>query len=216
MTTIKRIRSQFRNLLLEHPTGNANGTLELIGTSFIADEPAIFGTPNEGYIARELEWYASQSLNVHDIPGGPPKIWVAVANSHGEINSNYGALCWGRENGWQMQHVFQELRANPLSRRAVAIYTNPGMHTQALDRGKNDFVCTNAVNYFIRGGFLDAVVQMRSNDVVFGYRNDYAWQREAQSILATKLDCPVGTITWQAASLHVYARHFHLIEETYA
>ena len=30
-------------------------TIELIGASFIADEPAIFGTPSEDYIQKELD-----------------------------------------------------------------------------------------------------------------------------------------------------------------
>ena len=42
-------------------------TIELIGASFIADEPSIFGTPNENYINQELEWYESQSTNIYDI-----------------------------------------------------------------------------------------------------------------------------------------------------
>ena len=42
---------------------------------------------------------------------------------------------------------------------------------------KNDFICTNSVNYYIRNGEINCVVQMRSNDVVYGYKNDYAWQR---------------------------------------
>ena len=41
--------------------------IEIIGASFIADEPAIFGTVNEDYVRRELNWYESQSLNVYDI-----------------------------------------------------------------------------------------------------------------------------------------------------
>ena len=35
--------------------------LELIGSSFIADAEAIFGTPNRDYVKRELEWYESKS-----------------------------------------------------------------------------------------------------------------------------------------------------------
>lgn len=32
-------------------------TIELIGASFIADSPAIFGEPNQEYIDAELDWY---------------------------------------------------------------------------------------------------------------------------------------------------------------
>ena len=31
-------------------------TIELLGASFLANEPAIFGTPNEEYIRREIDW----------------------------------------------------------------------------------------------------------------------------------------------------------------
>ena len=36
-------------------------TIELIGASFFADQPVIFGTPNESYIEIEKAWYESQS-----------------------------------------------------------------------------------------------------------------------------------------------------------
>jgi hypothetical protein len=59
--------------------------IEIMNACFIADEPSIFGTPNKEYIERELEWYDSMSLNVNDIPGGPPAIWQQVASESGEI-----------------------------------------------------------------------------------------------------------------------------------
>ena len=42
-------------------------TIEMIGASFMADKPAIFGTPNEDYIEKELAWYNSQICNVNAI-----------------------------------------------------------------------------------------------------------------------------------------------------
>ena len=60
--------------------------LEIINANFIADEPTIFGSPNENYIKRELEWYKSKSLNVNEIPGGAPTIWKQVADMDGWIN----------------------------------------------------------------------------------------------------------------------------------
>ena len=56
------------------------------------------------------------------------------------------------------------------------IYTRPSIWMEYNEDGKNDFICTNAVTYYIRDNYLQSVVQMRSNDVVFGYKNDYAWQ----------------------------------------
>lgn len=209
---VQDIRNQFIALKKQYPHGTTPGhMLELIGTSFIADEPYIFGTPNDEYIQSELNWYRKRSLNVNDIMPIVPKVWREVAAPDGSVNSNYGHLLFSEENFNQFGEVVCELQARPYSRRAVAIYTRPSMHIDATKDGKNDFVCTNAVNYFQRNKVLHAVVQMRSNDVVFGYRNDYAWQKYALCLLCDELRFAPGDIIWQAASLHIYPRHHRLV-----
>lgn len=203
--------------LLRKAQSDDEPVLDLIGTSFTVTGPTLFGAVNEDYVDRELEWYMSRSLNVKDIPGGPPKIWRQVADSDGLINSNYGYLLFSPANGMQYQNVLAELRANQDSRRAVAIYTRPEMHYDATAFGMNDFICTNAVHYRIRKNELHVVVQMRSNDAVFGFRNDYAWQSYVQNMLVADLhseypNLQPGDIVWQTASLHVYRRHFYLVD----
>ena len=187
-------------------------TVELIGTSFIADEPAIFGTVNEDYVKRELEWYESQSLYVTDIPGGAPKIWQDVASKHGRINSNYGWAIFSEENHRQYERVYSELVQNVNSRRAVMIYTRPSMHLDFKRDGMSDFMCTNTVQYLIRDNQLYSIVQMRSNDAWAGFRNDRAWQTAVQTQLAKDLGIDAGPIIWNAGSLHVYSRQFYLID----
>lgn len=185
--------------------------LELVGATFIADEDAIFGKVNAGYVQRELQWYASQSLNVHDMPGGPPREWVRSADPDGFINSNYGWVIWSDENFAQYEHVKKELLEHPTSRRAVMLYTRPRMWLDYDHNGMSDFMCTNAVQYMIRNEKLLAVVQMRSNDVVFGYRNDYAWQAHVHDMLAQDVGCEKGEMVWHVGSLHVYERHLDLV-----
>tara|TARA_B100001057_G_scaffold141208_1_gene140969 strand:+ start:14408 stop:15079 length:672 start_codon:yes stop_codon:yes gene_type:complete len=195
-------------------------TIELIGASFCANEPAIFGEPNDEYIRDEIEWYRSQSTNIFDIYDNgrydtdkePPMAWKLTANEHGEINSNYGHLIWSEKYYGQFEQVVLELTRNPDSRRASMIYTRPSIWEEYNENGKNDFICTNSVTYYIRNGELHCVVQMRSNDVIFGYRNDYAWQEYVLAELATELDVDVGSIYWQVQNLHVYERHFNLVK----
>ncbi|CAB4152999.1 ThyA Thymidylate synthase [uncultured Caudovirales phage] len=195
-------------------TGN---TIEIIGESFLASEPSLFGQPNHDYIMRELDWYQSASLNVNDIPGGAPKIWQQISSESGEINSNYGFLLFSDENHMQLDNVVKHLIADQGTRRATAVYTRPTIHQDWNRDGMTDFICTNAVQYLIRDGLLHVVVQMRSNDIVFGYRNDWAWQKYVQEILIQDLaenDIFVkpGSIVWNAASLHMYERHFWMLE----
>ena len=194
-------------------------TIEIINAAFFANQPTIFGTVNEDYVQRELEWYKSMSLNVNDIPGGPPEIWKMVANPNGYINSNYGWCIYSQQNGNQYQNVLNELIKNPLSRRATMIYNRPTMHDDYNKGGMSDFMCTNAVQYLIRNNKLNALVYMRSNDAVFGYKNDYAWQKHVLEELVTDLrnewldDIQIGDIYWNVASLHVYERHFKFVTE---
>ena len=214
---IDQIRTYFRNELEnENFTTDRNGgkTIELIGASFYADDPAIFGVPNQDYIDAELAWYESQSTNINDIyvDRDPPKAWEMSANRHGEINSNYGHLIFSDKYHNQFDQVVRELRRNKDSRRASMVYQRPSIWVEYNDNCKNDFICTNAVTYYIRDNELHSVVQMRSNDVIFGYRNDYAWQEYVLYALADELGVEPGTIHWQVQNLHVYERHFDLVK----
>ena len=217
MITIAAVREYFINQLkFSKFTTDRTGakTIEMIGASFIADEDAIFGKPNHDYIDAELEWYDNQSTNINDIPYGdePPQAWQYAANEHGEINSNYGHLIYSDKYYCQYEKVINELEANPDSRRASMIYTRPSIWQEYNENGKNDFICTNSVTYYIRDNRLHAVVQMRSNDVIFGYRNDYAWQKNVLEGLCWELHVDEGDIHWQVQNLHVYERHFDLVK----
>lgn len=210
-----------------------NTTIEIIGASFIADEESLFGEVNWDWVKREEAWYNSQSLNVNDIPGSAPAVWKAVADKDGFINSNYGWMIYSAENvirnndDWinpnvlnfpeglklnQYNFVAEELKRNPESRRAVTIYQRPSMWLDYNKNGRSDYCCTNAVQYLIRDGALHAVVQMRSNDAIFGYKGDRAWQQHVLEKLAEELGVAVGHLYWNVGSLHVYARHYFLVD----
>ena len=189
-------------------------TIELLGASFLADEPAIFGTVNKDYVEAELQWYNSCSTNVNDIydDRDPPAAWKYSSNEHGEINSNYGHLIYDDKFYNQYERVLWELDENRDTRRASMIYQRPSIWAEYNQNGKNDFICTNAVTYYIRNDELQAVVQMRSNDVVFGYKNDFAWQQNVLESLSQDLDIEPGFIQWQVQNMHVYERHFDLVK----
>ena len=193
-------------------------TIEMIGASFIADAPSIFGKPNSDYIEAEIEWYERGSTNINDIfeDRDPPQAWQYAANEYGEINSNYGNIIFGKKYFEQYKKVLSELTMNRDTRRATMVYNRPSIWYEYCENGKDDFICTNAVTYYIRGNQLHCVVQMRSNDVVFGYKNDYAWQRYVLGMLVEDLyysgvPLEMGNIYWQVQNLHVYERHFELV-----
>jgi thymidylate synthase len=200
-------------------------TIELIGASFIADAPSIFGTPSKEYIDKEIEWYESESTNINDINEGnePPAAWKYAADQYGNINSNYGHLIYSQKYYGQYWQALDELVSNPDGRRAMMVYNRPSIWAEYNENGKSDFICTNAVTYYIRDNILHGVVQMRSNDVVFGYKNDYAWQRYVldklvkdyninRQILLDRDPIEAGHLIWQVQNLHIYERHFDLVK----
>ena len=232
MNKVSDIRKYFINeLKAENFVTDKTGqkTIEMIGASFLADESAIFGEPNQQYIDAEINWYDSMSTNINDIYKGDkpaPQAWQYSANAHGEINSNYGLLIYGDKFHSQYWNALDELLLNLDTRRATMIYTRPSILSEYNENKKNDFICTNAVTYYIRGGKINCVVQMRSNDVVYGYKNDYAWQKHVLKCFTHdynrsfaektwdadyRRDMEVGDIIWQVQNLHVYERHFNLV-----
>ena len=201
-------------------------TIEMLGANFIASEPSIFGTPNQEYIDAEIKWYESESTNINDIygvDGNPPAAWQYSANDNGEINSNYGHLVFGYKYFQQFHRAFDELWDNPDSRRAQMIYNRPSIWVEFDEGGKNDFICTNAQTFYIRDNILHMVSQMRSNDVVYGYKNDYAWAQylmdkfvsnwnEMAEVTGEHGEIEKGMLIWQVMNLHVYERHFNLVK----
>ena len=235
MMNVNDIRNYFKGeLKAQRFTTDKTGanTIEMLGACFNADEPSIFGTPVKSYINSELAWYESMSTNINDIHGedkAPPAAWMYAADKHGNINSNYGHLVFHDKYHNQYQNAFNELMANPDSRRAQMVYNRPSIWVEFDEGGKSDFICTNAQTFYIRDGKLHMVSQMRSNDVVFGYKNDYAWAQYLMDKFVTEWNQiaddynvntyssdPIqliekGTLTWQVMNLHVYSRHFDLV-----
>ena len=214
-TTVQDIREEFVKLFQTDKfviDKNGGKVIEIVNANFVTTDDTIFGNVNTDYVKRELDWYLSQSLNVYDIPGGPPKIWQQVADSSGLINSNYGWCVFSRDNYNQYTNVLDELRASPDSRRAIMIYTRPNMWLDYNLDGRSDFMCTTSVHYLIRDDKLHAIVSMRSCDAWAGYRNDYFWQKYVLDKLSKDLGISSGDIHWNANSFHVYESQFYLVD----
>lgn len=220
MKSVKDIREIFKNLYKNQEfivDKSGVKTLEIIGDSYYADEDVIFGTLNEDYANRELKWYLSESLNVNDIPGGAPTIWKQVSSKDGLINSNYGWCIFSNDNYYQYANALTELKKYTDSRRALMIYTRPEMWYDYNKDRMSDFMCTSTVHVLIRNDTLIYIVNQRSCDAVYGYKNDMFWHRYVYDRLFKDLsECynlKRSPIIHQVGSLHIYERHFKFLEE---
>lgn len=225
MATTEDIKNELKDLYNNKVfrEGKYGKTVEIQNAHFIADKDWIIRKPNYDYANREILWYNSMSLNVYDIPGETPKIWRMCADKDGLINSNYGWCIWSDDNHNQYKHCIERLIDDPHTREACMIYNRPSMQMDCHKNGMHDFMCTYSTQVFlneVREGIyqLDYTVFMRSNDAVFGFDNDVLWHKHVQSrmvddLIAKGFNVIKGDIIWNAASLHVYERHFKLLED---
>jgi thymidylate synthase len=79
-----------------------------------------------------------------------------------------------------------------------------------------DVPCACTLQFLLRSGSLDAVVYMRSNDVVWGLPYDVFLFTMLQEMLAVSLGVKVGTYFHTVASLHLYEKHLALARNVLA
>ena len=155
---------------------------------------------NPVYAEAEWQWYLSGDRNTKklgELYGKVPEIWKRMADSDGNVNSNYG---WQWKRNDQIDYVIDLLR-NELDTRqaAISIYDCKEHDTFTFDTP-----CTYAVQFTILDNKLNMSVVMRSNDLWFGFCNDQYQFSKLQDLIAWKLDIEVGTYFHFAHNLHLY------------
>lgn len=122
--------------------------------------------------------------------------------AHSTFRSNYGVYVYREHN---LMHCFEELVANKNSRRACIVINDRNI---ALNNGEIDKLCTNAINFFIRGSYLNCVVQMRSSNMVTLFPYDVfmfsVFHIELWQVLHKVYNwLKPGSITMQIADAHM-------------
>lgn len=177
------------------------------------------------YVKNELDWYLSldKSIFGHESIETNP-IWKSCATKDkGLVNSNYGNIVFSKvHNGLsQFDYAVNKLKEDKCTRQSVIIYTRPSLHWESEDKvhADHDFTCTTHTQQFINNNNeLIYIVNMRSNDAIFGLQNDYCWHRYVYFKMLDELktvypDLTVGKIHWNVGSMHVYDRHFDMLKK---
>jgi len=109
----------------------------------------------------------------------------------------------------QLPFIYEELRRNPDSRRAVIDVRDWMADTR---KGNTSPACLQHIQYFIRSGKLHCKVLMRSNDAPeAAFMNMFAFIM-LQKRTAEELNVGMGTYTHRANSYHCYEKDFRLLE----
>ena len=152
------------------------------------------------YAEAEWQWYLSGDRNIAklgDLYGKVPEIWKRMADTDGNVNSNYG---WQWERTSQLDIVIQMLKDNPKTRQAaISIYD-----AKEISDYTNDTPCTYAVQFTILHGRLDMCVTMRSNDLWYGFCNDQYCFSKLQKMVSNELNIEPGVYYHFAHNMHLY------------
>jgi thymidylate synthase len=154
----------------------------------------------EDYAEAEWQWYLSGDRNIAklgELYGKIPAIWKRMADTNGNVNSNYG---WQWERTSQLDIILQMLKDNPETRQAaISIYD-----AKEISDYTNDTPCTYAVQFTIIHGRLDMCVTMRSNDLWFGFCNDQYCFSKLQKMVSDELNIEPGVYYHFAHNMHLY------------
>ena len=108
----------------------------------------------------------------------------------------------------QLPFLYEELRRNPYSRRAVM-----NIRDFEVDSNNEHPACLQSLQFMIRDGALHLMVMMRSNDAVQAtFMNAFAFIA-LQCKIAEDLGVAVGTYTHTAHSFHAYEKSFDLLKK---
>lgn len=160
------------------------------------------------YAFGELLWYLSGKNDVATMQYYSKR--MKNFSDDGEtLNSAYGYRIFGHHpqipfNQWE--HVVNLLKQDKDSRQAIIHLHTPN------NKPTKDEVCTLTLQFLIRNGKLDMVVNMRSNDVVWGFTYDVFNFTSFQELMANELEIPVGYYYHNAASMHIYEKDFKMLK----
>ena len=152
------------------------------------------------YAEAEWQWYLSGDRNIKKLGklyGKIPPIWQRMADSFGNVMSNYG---WQWQRNHQIDYVVGKLREQPNTRHAaISIYDG-----KEFERYRKDTPCTYAIQFTRLNDKLNMSVYMRSNDIWYGFCNDQYQFSMLQKIIADRLSIDVGWYYHHAHNMHLY------------
>lgn len=157
------------------------------------------------YAVGEFLWYIAGS-NRTDCIEKYSKFWKKIATPEGTNVSAYGHKLGFNTTENQITKVFEELKFNKNSRRAIAMILSKD------DNFEKDIPCTVSLQFFIRDNKLIMITNMRSNDIWLGFPFDVFCFTNIQVLLWMKLkdvypELGLGSYIHNVGSMHLYKRN---------
>jgi thymidylate synthase len=188
--------------LIEPTRGSA---LELTGVALELSNPRarLSRTETRGKVFSalgELCWYLSGSNELTPITYYIPK--YSDEAEDGKVHGGYGPRLFAFDGFDQVQYVIAALSKNKSSRRAVIQIFD---HRDVAEKHR-EVPCTCTLQFLVRGGALQMITYMRSNDAYLGLPHDIFAFTMLQELVAKSVGLPLGRYLHMVGSFHLYTR----------
>lgn len=158
------------------------------------------------YAEFEWQWYLSANPDASDISKRAP-IWKNHMDENGHVRSNYG---WQWVRGGQLDRVIDKLNfslINKIDDRQCVISIYDG---KEIDTYQRDTPCTLSIHFQIIDNKLCMTVNMRSNDLWFGFCNDQYCFSKLQEMIANNIGIKIGWYYHFTSNIHLYNNYLKL------
>ena len=138
----------------------------------------------------------------------------AFAKEYGDLGHVYGKQwrSWEGSNGKtydQIKWVINEIKTNPTSRRLL-------VNAWAVDSVYEGLMqlppCHFCFQFYVLGGKLSCMFNMRSNDVFLGLPFNIASYALLTHLIAHECNLEVGDLIYTGADVHIYSNHIEQIK----
>ncbi|MBC8451912.1 MAG: thymidylate synthase [Rhodospirillaceae bacterium] len=164
-------------------------------------------------IVHELLWFLKGDTNIAYLKENGVSIWDAWADENGELGPVYGAQwrSWPTADGEtidQVANVFDQIRANPDSRRLIVSAWNPAeVDNMALPP------CHCLFQFYVLEGKLSCQLYQRSADIFLGVPFNIASYALLTMMMAQATGLEVGEFVHTLGDAHIYSNHIEQADE---
>jgi hypothetical protein len=117
------------------------------------------------------------------------------------LSGAFGRRLFRSDHGNQIAVIAERLRADPASRRAIALVLDPRDNF----RDSREYPCAASVQFFLRRGRLHAIAHMRAQQALLVLPYDAFLFMAIQAALAADLEVEPGTYRHICGTFHIYA-----------
>lgn len=164
-------------------------------------------------IVHELLWFLSGDTNIRYLKENNVSIWDEWADENGELGPVYGKQwrSWQAPDGReidQIGQVIEQIKNNPDSRRHLVSAWNPA----DVDRMKLP-PCHYAFQFYVAGGKLSCMLNMRSVDTFLGLPFNIASYSLLTHMVAQQCGLEPGEFIWSGGDVHIYSNHLEQVHQ---